>query len=121
MSDMAVEIDSIEQIDAMGEMSAKLVFAISPSVRAWRATESLLPAGTVAVAVADDRGECTLADWEAVALIRDRLHGSGEPAPSDDSLALRATEKSDQAFHRDFGGWLDRNRKRRSDQSSLGA
>lgn len=44
-------------------------------------------------------------DWEIDAILRNRLNGSSEPAPSDTSLCLQQGEGIQEAYERDFGNW----------------
>jgi hypothetical protein len=102
-------IDLIEILYAMGAMSMGEVHAQVPDRReAWTAIGHLVANRIAALWVSEDGAARRLEQWEINALLRARLHDSGEPAPQHATLALRAGERIKEAYHRDFGNWYER-------------
>ncbi len=104
---MPPEIDFIEQLYGMGEVSVRTPYQlVKDQPNAWRMAGSLLRSGVTALWLNSD-SECRpLEAWEVAAIIRARTAQSGETTPPDDHLEFRTTKLTDEAYHRDFGSWF---------------
>lgn len=75
---------------------------------AWVAMGHLIKDQIAALWVTESESSRQLSDWEVDVLLRSRLKDSGESVPNEDALTLRAAEKINEAYHREFGGWYYR-------------
>ena len=103
---MPVHLDLIEQLYAMGELSVDEVYLICPDrSAAWRAIAALVTSRVAALGVVEEGAIRILHDWESSAVIRNRIDGSAESTPIDEALRVCATDRTSEAYHRDFGEW----------------
>jgi hypothetical protein len=103
---MPLEIDLIETLYGVGEVAVPILLQMADTPdAAWRVLAAMRGAQTAALVVIEAGDERRLSDWEIAAILRNRLKGSREPCPSNESLVIRATDNTDAAYHRDFGNW----------------
>jgi hypothetical protein len=108
---MPMDLDVIEQLYADGQVRvSSIVRMAADASTAWRMIASLLGAHAADLNVTDISATRRLDEWEVAALLRNRLHGSAEATPPDEALRLHSTERTKEAYHRDFGKWFDRHK-----------
>ena len=85
------DLDVLEILDAMGEMSMREVYLqVRTVATAWNVIAGLCARKAASLWIEEGGVWRRLEEWEVAALMRARLRGSGEPAPEDSRLMLRA-------------------------------
>ena len=105
-ADCPFEIDLIETLYAMGEVTVPMAFQMAgDQSKVWPAIAVFLQRNVANLWVTESSEGRQLADWEAAAILRARLRSSGETTPPDDALSLRSAEGIKVAYDQDFAEW----------------